>query len=80
MKANESVEKFKPTLRMYANFAARTIKKICAEIGPRETGSEAELKAQDYMAQQVGDAADEVKRDEFKLAPRAALMSPVNRG
>lgn len=73
MKANESVEKFKPTLRMYANFAARTIKKICAEIGPRETGSEAELKAQDYMARQVGDAADEVKRDEFKLAPRAFL-------
>ena len=73
MKANESVEKFKPTLRMYANFAARTIKKICTEIGPRETGSEAELKAQDYMARQVGDSADEVKRDEFKLSPRAFL-------
>ncbi len=73
MKAFESVEKFKPTLRMYANFAARTIKKVCAEIGPRETGTEAELKAQDYMAQQVGDSADEVKRDEFKLSPRAFL-------
>ncbi len=73
MKASDSVEKFKPTLRMYANFAARTIKKVCSEIGPRETGSEAELKAQNYMAEQVGDAADEVKQDEFRLSPRAFL-------
>ena len=73
MKAYESVEKFLPTMRMYTNFAVRSIKKICAEIGPREAGSEAELKAQNYMAQQVGDAADEVKQDEFRLSPRAFL-------
>lgn len=73
MKASESVSNFAPTLRMYTNFAVRTVKKVCSEIGPRECGSEAELKAQNYMAQQVGDAADEVKQDEFKVAPRAFL-------
>ena len=46
MKASESIKNFKPSLRMYANFAARNIKKICAEIGPREAGTQAELDAQ----------------------------------
>ncbi|MBQ7688094.1 MAG: M20/M25/M40 family metallo-hydrolase [Clostridia bacterium] len=73
MKANESVSNFYPTMRMYTNFAVRNIKKICAEIGPREAGSEAEEKAQDYIAQQIGDAADEVKKDTFRLSPRAFL-------
>ena len=73
MRANESVQNFYPTMRMYTNFAVRNIKKICAEIGPREAGGEAELKAQNFIAQQVGDAADEVKQDEFRLSPRAFL-------
>lgn len=58
---------------MYANFAARTIKKVCEQIGPREAGSKAELDAQNFMAQQVGDAADEVKQDEFSFSHRAFL-------
>ena len=73
MKASESIKNFKPSLRMYANFAARNIKKICTEIGPREAGTQAELDAQNYMAKQVGDAADEVKQEAFKVAPRALL-------
>ena len=73
MRASESVQNFKPTLRMYANFSARTIKKVCSEIGPRETGTEAELKAQNFMAAQVGNAADDVKQEEFSLSPRAFL-------
>lgn len=76
MKAQDSVKNFYPTLRMYTNFAVRTIRKVCAEIGPREAGTEAELKGQNYMAAQVGDAADEVKQDEFRLAPRAFLSWP----
>lgn len=73
MKASESVQNYAPTARMYTNFTVRTIKKICAEIGPRECGKPEELKAQNYMAQTVGDAADEVKQDTFKVAPRAFL-------
>ena len=61
---------------MYTNFAVRTIRKVCAEIGPREAGTEAELKGQNFMAAQVGDAADEVKQEEFRLSPRAFLGWP----
>ena len=73
MKASESIPNYRSGLRMYANFAARTIKKVCAEIGPREAGTQAELDAQNFMAQQVGDAADEVKQEEFKVSRRAFL-------
>lgn len=73
MKASESVERYKPTLRMYTNFAVRTVKKVCKEIGPRESASEAELRSQEMMAEAVGDAADEVTRDTFRCAPHALL-------
>ncbi len=73
MKASESIPNFKSGLRMYANFAARTIKKVCQEIGPREAGTQAELDAQNFMANQVGDAADEVKQETFKISHRAFL-------
>ncbi|MBE6716062.1 MAG: Zn-dependent exopeptidase M28 [Ruminococcaceae bacterium] len=73
MKASESIPNYKSGLRMYANFAARTIKKVCAEIGPREAGTQAELDAQNYMAKQIGDAADEVRQEEFKVSHRAFL-------
>lgn len=73
MKASESIPNYKPKLREYANFAARTIKKVCSEIGPRECGTEAELKAQKYMAAQVGNAADEIVTEEFRVHPRAFL-------
>ena len=61
---------------MYTNFAVRTVRKVCAEIGPREAGTQAELDGQNYMANAVGDAADEVKQEEFRLAPRAFLGWP----
>lgn len=73
MRASESIPNFRSGLRMYANFAARTIKKVCAEIGPREAGTQAELDAQNFMAKQVGDAADEVKQEEFRISHRAFL-------
>lgn len=71
MKASETVPNFAPKLREYTNFATRTIKKICTEIGPRPCGSEEELKAQQFMAAQVGNAADEVHTDEFTVHPDA---------
>ena len=73
MKASESVERYKPTLRMYTNFAVRTVKMVCKEIGPRESASEAEFKGQQMMAEAVGAAADEVKTEEFRCAPHALL-------
>ncbi len=73
MKASESIPNFRSGLRMYANFAARTIKKVCQEIGPREAGTQAELDAQNLMASLVGDAADEVKQEEFTISHRAFL-------
>ena len=33
-----------------ANFAAREIKRVCKEIGPRASGEENERKAQAYLA------------------------------
>lgn len=76
MKAQDSVKNFYPTLRMYTNFAVRTIRKVCAEIGPREAGTQAELDAQNYMAKAVGDAADDVTQESFRLSPRAFLGWP----
>ena len=73
MKASESVERYKPTLRMYTNFAVRTVKKVCKEVGPRPSGSPEELAGQNMMAEAVGNAADEVKVEEFKVAPNALL-------
>jgi hypothetical protein len=58
---------------MYANFSARTVKKVCADTPARVAGSEEELKAQQFMAAQVGDAADEVTQEEFKVSPKAYL-------
>ncbi|MBR6780611.1 MAG: M20/M25/M40 family metallo-hydrolase [Clostridia bacterium] len=71
MKASESIPNFTPKLREYTNFATRSIKKICTEIGPRPCGSEEELKSQQFMAAQVGNAADEVHTEEFSVHPGA---------
>lgn len=73
MRPEQSIQNYRSGVRMYTNFAARTIKKICEQIGPREAGSQAELDAQNFMVQQVGDAADEVKQDEFTFSHRAFL-------
>ena len=73
MRPSESVRNYTSTLRMYANFSARTVKKVCADTPARVAGSEEELKAQQFMAAQVGDAADEVTQEEFKVSPRAYL-------
>ena len=73
MRPSESVRNYTSTLRMYANFAARTVKKVCADTPARIAGSEEERKAQQFMAAQVGDAADEVTQEEFKVSPRAYL-------
>lgn len=73
MKANESVKNYESTRRMYANYAARSIKKVCKEIGPRFSGSEAEKKGIEYMAEDLKTCCDDVKIDSYSVHPKAFL-------
>ena len=71
MKPQDCGPQYQSKLRECANFAAWTIKKVCKEIGPRPSGSEAELKAEEFMAKQTGKAADSVSTESFSIANRA---------
>ena len=73
MKANESVKNYPSERRMYANYTARSIKKVCKEIGPRFAGSEQEKKAVEYMAEDLKTCCDEVGMDEYTVSPMAFL-------
>ncbi len=68
MKPQDCGMQYKSKLRECANFAAWTIKKVCKDIGPRPSGSEAELQAELFMAKQTGKAADSVTTEEFQIA------------
>lgn len=71
MKPQDCGPQYQSKLRESANFAAWTIKKICKDIGPRPSGSEAEFEAEKFMAKQTGKAADSVITEEFTIANRA---------
>ncbi len=71
MKPQDCGPQYKSKLRESANFAAWTIKKICKEIGPRPSGSEEELKAQEFIAKQTGKAVDSVRTEKFTIAREA---------
>ena len=73
MKASESVKNYPSERRMYANYTARSIKKVCKEIGPRFSGTEAEKKSIDYMEAELKTCCDEVGRDEYPVHPMAFL-------
>ena len=73
MKANESNTHYASKVRECTNFAARNVKKVCTEIGPRPSGEEGERKAQDYVVDLMTPIADEVKRENFKLHPKAFM-------
>ncbi len=73
MKANESVKNYESTRRMYANYTARSIKKVCKEIGPRFAGSEQEKKSIEYMAEDLKTCCDEVNIDSYTVHPKAFL-------
>ena len=42
-------------------YSVKTITEICEKIGPRESGSEAERKAQEYWANEMKKYADKVE-------------------
>lgn len=73
MKANESVKNYQSERRMYANYAARAIKKLCKEVGPRFSGSEEEKKGIEFMSEELRTCSDEVKVDSFAVHPKAFL-------
>ncbi len=73
MKANESVKNYESTRRMYANYAARSVKKVCKEIGPRFAGSEEEKKSIEYMAEDLKTCCNDVKIDSYTVHPKAFL-------
>ena len=71
MKASGSVEKYPSTRRMYANYVARSIKKVCKEIGPRFSGTEQEEKGIDFMSEELKTCCDDVKTDSYTVHPKA---------
>ena len=58
---------------MYANYAARSIKKVCKEIGPRFSGTEQEKKGIEFMAEELKTCCDDVKIDSYSVHPKAFL-------
>ena len=73
MTARQTIANYESKVREYTNFTVRGIKKVCTECGPREAGSEAEHKAQQMMAKDLEDCCEEVRIEEFKVAPRAFM-------
>jgi len=73
LKANESVQNYASSVRMYTNYTVREIKKICKNIGPRLAGSEQEYEAHKYIAEEMKTCCDKVDIEEFKLAPEAFM-------
>ena len=73
MKAYESHAHYPSKVRECSNFAIREIRKVCKEVGPRPAGYEGEKKGQDYVEKLMTPIADEVKRENFTLSPKAFM-------
>lgn len=73
MKANESVKNYASSLRMYTNYTVRQIRKLCKEIGPRESGSQAERDAQSAMKEEMQTCCDRVDVEDFKMSKYAFM-------
>ncbi len=73
MKASESVKNYPSERRMYANYVVKNVKRICKEVGPRPSGSEKELEAQNWMAEELKTTCDSVNVEPFTLHPWAFM-------
>ena len=76
MDFRKMVENASEQIKACGDFAKDGITHICTEFGPRCCGSEAEKKAQEYMADVLKNYADDVKRENFDANP-AAFMAFV---
>lgn len=73
MLARESNANYPSRRREMTNYTLREVKKVCKEIGPRESGEESERKAQAYVAESMKTVADTVETEEFELHPKAFM-------
>lgn len=73
MKASESTGNFKSRVREYANYSARSIKRVCKEIGPRPCGSDEEKRTAEYMMNEFKSCSDSSSMEEFTVHPSAFL-------
>lgn len=73
MKSTESVGNYKSEVRLYTNYAIKHIKTMCKNFGPRPVGSEAELKAQEYLAKELETTCDTVLKEEYKCSDKAFM-------
>ena len=73
MNFRELVKDAAEQIKNCGDFAKDSITHICSEFGPRECGSEAEKKAQEYMADILKGFTDNVTREKFEANPRAFM-------
>lgn len=73
MLARESNANYPSRRREMTNYTLREVKKVCSEIGPRESGEESERKAQAYIAESMKNVADSVETEAFELHPKAFM-------
>ena len=73
MKASEGIQNYKAKVKECVNYCVKEIKYVCKEIGGRESGSPAERKAQEHMADELRKYTDSVELEEFDLHPKAFM-------
>lgn len=73
MRASESNANYPSRLREMTNYTVREVRKVCKEIGPRESGEESERKAQAYVAESMKSVCDSVETEEFDVHPKAFM-------
>ena len=73
MLARESNANYPSRRREMTNYTIREIKRVCKDIGPRESGEESERKAQAYVAESMKNVADSVEVEDFSLHPKAFM-------
>ena len=73
MKASEGIQNYKAKVKECVNYCVKEIKYVCKESGGRESGSPAERKAQEHMADELRKYTDSVELEEFDLHPKAFM-------
>ena len=73
MKASEGIQNYKAKVKECVNYCVKEIKYVCKEVGGRESGSPAERKAQEHMADELRKYTDSVEFEEFDLHPKAFM-------
>lgn len=73
MLAKDSVGNFSEQLKKYTAYVEEQIRTVIDTVGPRESGEDSEHKAQDYIMEHMADTADSVKKEDFKLHPKAFM-------